>query len=89
MNRQFTPYDQPPPEPTWADYAADRVSRWPTWARVFLAVFAGLLVLAALIGVTAWLFIHGWIVTGVIGVCASVAAWVTLLAALVTDGFTL
>ena len=80
-----TEYRQPP-EPTWAHYAEDRWDRLPTWARVFLAVFGALLVLAGFIGLTVWLFTHGWVFTGSIAACASVAAFVTMFAALVTEG---
>ena len=81
-----TEYRQPP-EPTWAHYAEDRWDRLPTWARVFLAVFGALLVLTVLVLVTAWAFTFGWIITGIIAACATVAAFITLVAALITEGF--
>lgn len=88
----FVPFDlDPDPESkgSWPEYLAGRWDDLPPWAKVFLGVFIGCSVLAGFVGLAVWFFQHGWTIPGAICVIAAIAAGVTMLAALITEGFDL
>jgi hypothetical protein len=82
-----TPFDQDPEPVTWPRYLSWRWGSLPTWAKVFLGTFVTLLAAVTFGLLAAWFLSYGWVIPGVITICAAVAAFVTGFAALVTEGF--